>query len=135
MTDTLRAVLIFPIGFVALVILAFTFTRLARWSLVNAFAWLTMRPGVRYEGKRWDIVRGYVLDRDGHECQDCGASYRLLHVHHKVPVSQGGGYHKRGTLKRCATAATRDGTRTWKGDSHYGKDNDQGRRKASSCDG
>jgi hypothetical protein len=101
MPDTLRSVLIFPVGFVALVILVFASARLARWSLVNAFAWLTMRPGVRYNGRRWDIVRNYVLDRDGHECQDCGASYRLLHVHHKVPVSRGGSYQTKNLETLC----------------------------------
>lgn len=46
----------------------------------------------------WYHTRKFVLDRDGHECQDCGvgqdehiARYdRELEVHHKTPVSEGG---------------------------------------------
>lgn len=101
MTDTTRAALIFGIGLPSLVILAFAFTRLARWSLVNAFAWLTMRPGRRYNGRRWDIVRGYVFDRDGHACRECGASYRLLNCHHKRPVAEGGSYQTWNLITLC----------------------------------
>lgn len=106
MTDTTRAALILGIGLPALVIAVIAVTRSVRWALVNLLVTLTMRPGVRYSGRRWDIVRGYVMDRDGHECQDCGASYRLLHVHHKRPVSEGGSHypHNLETLcHRCHT--------------------------------
>lgn len=93
MPDTLRAALIFPIGFVVLLIFVFVFTRAASWLLVNGFVALTMRPGKRYTGWRWDVVRRWVLDRDSHACRQCGASYRLLHVHHVRPVSRGGSHH------------------------------------------
>jgi 5-methylcytosine-specific restriction endonuclease McrA len=33
-------------------------------------------------GKSWDEVREWVLERDNHTCQECGATSCELHVHH-----------------------------------------------------
>lgn len=58
------------------------------------WAWLvalTMQPGVRYEGWRWLAVARYVRRRQGWRCRSCRRR-TLLHVHHKKPVSQGGGH-------------------------------------------
>lgn len=66
--------------------------RLLRFAAVNAFAWALMRPGVRYDGWRWQVVRGYVLDRDSGQCRRCTRSYRQMDVHHRQPVSLGGNH-------------------------------------------
>lgn len=92
MNDVTRAALILGIGLPASVIALLALKRSACFLAVNAFAWLTMRPGRRYTGRRWDVVRRYVYDRDRGECRECGASYRLLHCHHKTPVSRKGSY-------------------------------------------
>ena len=104
MSDTARAALIFPVGTIGLVLLTWVAWRLAGWLAVNAFAFVTMRPGKRYTGWRWDVVRRWVLRRDKHECRDCGARYRQLHVHHVRPVSRGGSYQTwnlRTLCERC----------------------------------
>lgn len=106
MSDTARAVLIFPVGTIVCLLLAWGLWRLAGWLAINAFAALTMRPGRRYTGWRWDVVRRWVMRRDKQECQGCGAHYRLLHVHHVKPVHLGGGYQTwnlRTLCERCHT--------------------------------
>lgn len=35
-----------------------------------------------YYGRQWHRVREWVLDRDGHTCQECGQEDGVLHVHH-----------------------------------------------------
>lgn len=62
--------------------------RAATWALVNLLALFTMRRGVRYTGRRWQIVRNYALDRDGHRCRQCRRSYRQMDVHHCTPLSR-----------------------------------------------
>lgn len=101
MSDTLRAVLIFPIGTIALLLVVLAFARAASFVAVNLFAWLTMRPGRRYTGWRWDVVRGYVLNRDDRTCQECHASYRTMDVHHKRPVARGGSYQTWNLVTLC----------------------------------
>lgn len=39
----------------------------------------------------WYEARDETLERDDHECQDCGKQEGSLHVHHIEPVSEGGG--------------------------------------------
>lgn len=92
MPDTLRAALAFPVGMIVLLLLAIAVWRSAGWLAINLFVTVFMRPGVRYTDWRWDIVRRWVMDRDHNECRKCGARFRLLHVHHKTFVSQGGGH-------------------------------------------
>lgn len=46
----------------------------------------------------WDQRRERVLERDGYECQRCGASDSGLQVHHRTPISEGGG-HELGNLE------------------------------------
>lgn len=41
----------------------------------------------------WDKRRKQVLERDGYECQDCGATDKPLHVHHVTPISEGGNHN------------------------------------------
>lgn len=40
----------------------------------------------------WSIIRAQVLERDHHQCQDCGAVAPevVLHCHHKTPRYRGG---------------------------------------------
>lgn len=40
----------------------------------------------------WDERRKRVLERDGYECQQCGATDTELQVHHLTPISEGGGH-------------------------------------------
>lgn len=46
----------------------------------------------------WDTRREKVLDRDGYRCQECGRENTVLHVHHILPISKGGG-HELSNLK------------------------------------
>lgn len=41
-----------------------------------------LKRQARY-GREWDEVRQWVLERDDHACQDCGAEVEGLHVHHR----------------------------------------------------
>jgi hypothetical protein len=45
----------------------------------------------------WDYRRRSVYQRDGYECQECGAEGgpkgdNELHAHHRTPISEGGGH-------------------------------------------
>jgi DNA-directed RNA polymerase subunit RPC12/RpoP len=42
----------------------------------------------------WNQLRVKVLDRDDYNCTKCGVDgkKRILHVHHKVPISDGGSH-------------------------------------------
>lgn len=80
--------------------------RLARFLAVNLLAWLTMRPGVRYTGWRWRVVRNYVLDRDGHHCRYCRQSYRSMDVHHRQPLSQLGSHQTWNLDTTCRSCHT-----------------------------
>lgn len=46
-------------------------------------------PGPRNRGRRWQVFRTFILERDGYRCQACGAA-RRLEVDHKVPCWKGG---------------------------------------------
>jgi hypothetical protein len=75
--------------------------RLARWCAVNLLVLLTLRRGVRYTGRRWQVVRNYVLDRDDRTCVVCGESHRLMHVCHRKAVARGGSHQTRNLETRC----------------------------------
>ena len=38
----------------------------------------------------WNIIRRNVYKRAGYHCEKCGETGRVLHAHHKIPLSQGG---------------------------------------------
>ena len=92
MPDTLPAALIIGVGIPAGTLAALGLLRFLRFTAVNLLARLTMRAGVRYTGRRWQIVRAYVLDRDGHRCCRCRKSYRTMDVHHRQPLSRLGSH-------------------------------------------
>lgn len=46
----------------------------------------------------WEERRKRVRERDEYECQKCGATDSVLHVHHKTPISEGGS-HKLSNLE------------------------------------
>jgi transposase len=43
-----------------------------------------------YSSKEWSEARRKALERDGHQCRECGGTDWELHVHHRTPVSEGG---------------------------------------------
>lgn len=93
---------LFVAGMIVLApLLALGLLRLVRFLAVNVLARLTMRPGVRYQGWRWRRVRAYVIDRDHGKCVRCGASYRGMHVHHRLPVARGGSHQTWNLETRC----------------------------------
>lgn len=49
----------------------------------------------------WKRARKEVLERDQHECQQCGAT-DASHVHHKTPVSEGGSDDLENLITLCA---------------------------------
>lgn len=67
---------------------------------------LTMQPGRRYDGWRWQRIARYVRRRDGHRCAKCGRR-GMLHVHHKRPVSRGGWHWPWNLVTLCASCHER----------------------------
>ena len=49
----------------------------------------------------WDTLRKEVYERDGHECQNCGASDIEIHAHHTVPLSSGGSNEMSNLITLC----------------------------------
>lgn len=51
----------------------------------------------------WNRLRVKVLNRDGHECTNCGVSAQeeTLHVHHKTPISDGGSHSLSNLITLC----------------------------------
>lgn len=49
----------------------------------------------------WVIRRAYILERDGHQCRECG-SRRNLHVHHVVPVQIRPNHSSTNLITLCA---------------------------------
>lgn len=45
--------------------------------------------GTRYP-RNWRSLRRSILERDGYRCRNCGRRRGELHVHHVVPLSNGG---------------------------------------------
>ena len=77
-------------GMVALLLAGLALYRSAGFLAINLFVLLTMRPGRRYYGWRWNVVRRWVYKRDHYECRECRRGRLQLHCHHKRPVAQGG---------------------------------------------
>lgn len=78
------------------------------WTIPALLLSLTMRPGVRYglTSFRWAVLRACILERDGHRCRECGRVMEWnvwLQVHHKRPVSRGGGYGPGNLISLCKT--------------------------------
>ncbi len=38
----------------------------------------------------WDKIRKERLELDEYKCQNCGTKNKILHIHHKIPLSKGG---------------------------------------------
>lgn len=49
----------------------------------------------------WERRRKAVLKRDNYRCRECGAKNRKLHVHHIVPISDGGSHDLRNLITLC----------------------------------
>jgi len=49
----------------------------------------------------WDQQRRKALARDSYECQTCGVDGCRLHVHHKIPRSEGGTDHLENLVTLC----------------------------------
>ena len=49
----------------------------------------------------WEEQRRSALQRDSYSCEDCGANDCRLHVHHKIPRSQGGSDHLENLISLC----------------------------------
>lgn len=61
------------------------------------------------EGESWNSIRKKVLQRDDYKCQFCGITETLqreqqkrgLHVHHKIPSSEGGSDNMENLITVC----------------------------------
>lgn len=49
----------------------------------------------------WEQQRRTVLSRDGYRCRSCGVGDCRLHVHHKIPQSEGGTDHPENLISLC----------------------------------
>jgi ribosomal protein S27E len=50
----------------------------------------------------WEFLRQFILQRDGNRCQVSGCPSRVeLHIHHKIPVSQGGEHIPSNLIALC----------------------------------
>lgn len=74
-----------------------------RFISVNMLA-ATMRPGkAYYQSRRWQVLRQYVMDRDGHRCRTCHKPMgNHLDVDHKRPISRGGSHFTWNLQSLCA---------------------------------
>lgn len=77
----------------------------ARWTPIALLFSLTMRPGKRYWGFRWDVLRSAIKQRDGHCCTECGRKEKWgvvrLQCHHKQRVADGGSYFPTNLTMLC----------------------------------
>lgn len=58
----------------------------------------------------WREIKKEVLARDNWQCQECGAKNSELHVHHKVPLSRGGGNTPANLISLCKNCHTESHT-------------------------
>jgi predicted nucleic acid-binding Zn ribbon protein len=49
--------------------------------------------GEQYYGPNWSETRDKILERDSHQCQECGATEEL-HIHHIIPLRSFDGYEE-----------------------------------------
>jgi len=49
----------------------------------------------------WDEIRKKVLKRDGYRCKECGTGNKKFHVHHKIPISEGGSHNLENLITLC----------------------------------
>ena len=47
-------------------------------------------PTSRPDDATWELIRQAILKRDGYQCKLCLSGDTELHVHHLIPVKQGG---------------------------------------------
>lgn len=50
---------------------------------------------------RWERLRRFIFDRDGHACTYCGSADLPLHCDHVVPVSRGGSSEPENLTTAC----------------------------------
>jgi 5-methylcytosine-specific restriction endonuclease McrA len=62
--------------------------------------------------KRVVLSRKNVLKRDGHRCQYCGSSQRMLTVDHVIPKNRGGEESWENLVCACVQCNNRKGNRT-----------------------
>lgn len=76
------------------------------------FAGLVIRDGAvgevthafgfgRRRVSRWERIRRFIFDRDGHTCTYCGAVDEPLHCDHIVPASRGGSSEPENLTTAC----------------------------------
>lgn len=63
---------------------------------------------VEWEGVRRKVV-AYLLDRDGHRCQECGTTEGPLEIDHIVPIARGGQNEPGNLRELCRTCNRRKG--------------------------
>lgn len=63
---------------------------------------LTLKPGVRCDNtRRMKYIRKYVRRREKNRCRRRFCGGKDLEVHHKIPVSEGGGHSPRNLELIC----------------------------------
>jgi 5-methylcytosine-specific restriction endonuclease McrA len=84
--------------------LLYSLLHFLRFAAVNLVA-MTMRPGkAYYASRRWQTLRNYVMDRDGHRCRVCRRPMgNQLDIDHKRPISQGGSHFTWNLQSLCST--------------------------------
>lgn len=75
-------------------------------------SWIAIQEEVHPVPPLSPLQRGDVLERDGYECQICGARETVFHVDHRHPRSRGGTNADENLWTLCATCNLRKGART-----------------------
>ena len=57
----------------------------------------------RLYGQTWHEIRKAVLERDSYKCIECGCEVKegKCHIHHRLPLSEGGTNHIDNLETRC----------------------------------